>query len=112
MFLTVGVAYQISVTVYKNTNVLEKGQCLNRKHSGPQTFEQFLHSSNPENKVLVRIQGKYNKDNKNTMLVLFNETCIKEVLLPKYTINIYMHIFRIKKNVLTVILKKINDSSF
>lgn len=49
---------------------------FNRKWNN-QTFGQFLYSLIPEKKI--------KKINKSTLLVLFNETCIKEELLHKYT---------------------------
>lgn len=56
-----------------------------------QNFREFLHSLSPENKTLVCIKEKHNKKlNKSTLSVLFNETCIKEGLLPKYT-TIYIY---------------------
>lgn len=49
-----------------------------------ETFEQFLHSQSPKKKSLVHIQ-KYNKKlNTSTSLVIFNETGIRQELLPKY----------------------------
>lgn len=51
-------------------------------------FGQFLRSLFPETKTLRQTQEKLNKRlNCSMSLVILNETCIKEELLPKYTIS-------------------------
>ena len=72
--------------VYGNRNVKYTANMMN--------FGNFLHQFDPDTRKSIRLIESTDRKTINAELsLLFNETCLNEKILPRYT-NIYIYIYK------------------
>ena len=76
----------MEIEYYQKTRNIKKNKKLQAFQSTWDKFGKFIHQFQPETKTLIRkLERILRKLYRQNMSLLFNQTCLNERLLPKYT---------------------------